>query len=770
MVVMKIKLSKDSVGAIYAEFVEGLNSVSQNNAGNNVVKVVLDGFELSESEVLRIAFSTSENEDDTEMENVGFTIMAWNPDENDYSLLIDPIVLKTRGIWYLDLQIASGWNSVLNDFSMKLHILEKLEFQVRNTLYDATGTSPNVGDIAALYTEAVRKIKTETTNGQELEKLKKTLADDIKPNLQTLNSEKVSKAGDEMTGPLRVSSSRSLSKAQLQNDGLEVGTLDKQYPDKTWYANGFIIRTKDGKEIAVELPDVPGTLMTADGIAALRKAVEEASSIAKGANQSLSYGDYATLIATLNALPNTALNVGQNLYIFTVGVPDLWVAEIVEEAVEYAYTTDEDFVNELKANDFVQVGHYKIAQLETQEASITDCIKATDIPNEERAAGVKYGTGYGIYLTKDALIKTAPAQKSTIDAKANTYEPITPKWLEYAVMKALTELKTNYGEGVEVWTDDTTDETTGEVVQGTKPKARETLGAVGFTDYATEDKAGVVKISGLDYGLELYNGTLRIRPPNDWNIVYGRKNASNSPVTLEKADKVVKEVMINPRVEMTDDTTDEEGNVVKGEKTKACEWLGALKEKSAIAPTEGGYYVYVIDRNGKNILLEANYYNRFGLAVRSSTGDIMVPTPNADTYEGFAVNRRYVDNLPNYLTLTGDTTAADGTVTEGTRTKWQKWLGVSSGGGVVKRMVSTERQITNADRIYILSAEWDYCEGFGIDLMKLNATLPKGRNLDLSMLNSSLASELHFEENGELWIKKYNEDNVDTFIIFYLEF
>lgn len=39
-----------------------------------------------------------------------------------------------------------------------------------------------------------------------------------------------------------------------------------------------------------------------------------------------------------------------------------------------------------------------------------------------------------------------------------------------------------------------------------------------------------------------------------------------------------------------------------------------------------------------------------------------------------------VDNLPDNLTLTEDTEAEDGTVTEGTKTKWQKWLGVGGGG------------------------------------------------------------------------------------------
>ena len=294
------------------------------------------------------------------------------------------------------------------------------------------------------------------------------------PTAQIPDLEKVSKTGDEMTGPLRVSSARSLEKAQLQNNGVEVGALDAEVPVKTWYANGFILRTKDGKDVYIALPDKDGTLITADDIATVREAAEDALSIAKGANQSLSYGDYATLIATLNALPNTALNVGQNLYIFTVGVPDLWVAGIEEISKPYVNTTDDPlddaFVKELKDNGYVQVGFYKIGQIETQEAAITDCVKFTDYATTDKAGVVKIDIEKGFTVGTDGTASLYQASRYDVDKKTNAFKPITPFRLDYAVKVGIT---TN----TETLTDDTTDED-GNVVKGEKTKACEWLGAV----------------------------------------------------------------------------------------------------------------------------------------------------------------------------------------------------------------------------------------------------------------------------------------------------
>lgn len=573
MVVMEIQLKKDNRG-LSAEFVEGLDCVSQNNAGNNIVRVILDGFELAEGEVLRIAYATTDNEHDVETENVGFTLMTWNSATGDYEILLDQIVLRKRGEWLLDLQIASEWNETANDYSMKLHLNEKLSFTVKNALYDATGGYPKSGDITALYTEAVELIKAEKRNAQDITALQKdkvsksgdamtdtltiieressTTANpgliirnketagidliafssdgtiqrikkgkvigwqvlpDKAGTLATLDDvteigeEKVSKTGDEMTGPLRVSSARSLEKAQLQNNGVEVGVLDAEKPVKTWYANGFILRTKDGKDVYIALPDKDGTLITADDIATVREAAEDALSIAKGANQSLSYGDYATLISTLNVLPKTALNVGQNLYIFTVGVPDLWVAKIVEPAEEYVYTTDEDFINALNENGFVQVGYYIVAQLETQEAAITDCVKFTDYMNTGKAGVAsiyRNGAVYsGISVNKNGeLVLVGSATTGDLSISDAVISNPKPYGVAITAPYLYKWIKQGIAYNDETLTDDTKDED-GNVVKGEKTKACEWLGAVpklpskSYPIIYMQDTVGQVQSRGL---------------------------------------------------------------------------------------------------------------------------------------------------------------------------------------------------------------------------------------------------------------------------------
>ena len=100
----------------------------------------------------------------------------------------------------------------------------------------------------------------------------------------------------------------------------------------------------------------------------------EAISIAKGANLAISYTTYEEMVSVLNSLSVEKFNPGQNIYIATVGVPDLFVYAKEETSVEYTYVDDQSIVDEMMANVFIQVGHYKLAQLETQNVDIRDVV------------------------------------------------------------------------------------------------------------------------------------------------------------------------------------------------------------------------------------------------------------------------------------------------------------------------------------------------------------------------------------------------------------
>lgn len=111
-------------------------------------------------------------------------------------------------------------------------------------------------------------------------------------------------------------------------------------------------------------------------------AINEVNSIAKGANQALSYTNYSAMVTAFNSLASTVYNVGQNVYIETLEVPDLWVYKIESSSSSYTYTTDAAFISALETNGYVQVGYYKLSALETQKVDLTGYAKTTDIPTQ----------------------------------------------------------------------------------------------------------------------------------------------------------------------------------------------------------------------------------------------------------------------------------------------------------------------------------------------------------------------------------------------------
>ena len=119
-----------------------------------------------------------------------------------------------------------------------------------------------------------------------------------------------------------------------------------------------------------------------------------AKSIAEGANQALSYGNYQSMISVFNSLPATTYNVGQNVMIITLEVPDLWISGIESTSVPYTYTTDEAVTTALSTNGYVQVGYYKLSALETQKVDLTDYVKFNNYPSASTAGVIKILSTY----------------------------------------------------------------------------------------------------------------------------------------------------------------------------------------------------------------------------------------------------------------------------------------------------------------------------------------------------------------------------------------
>ena len=128
-----------------------------------------------------------------------------------------------------------------------------------------------------------------------------------------------------------------------------------------------------------------------------------AKSIAEGANQALSYGNYQTMITAFNALANNVYNVGQNVMIITLEVPDLWISSIESTSQTYTYTTDEAFTTALSTNGYVQVGYYKLSALETQKVDLTNYVTNTDYAASNKGGVFKVQSNYGVDVNNGFL-------------------------------------------------------------------------------------------------------------------------------------------------------------------------------------------------------------------------------------------------------------------------------------------------------------------------------------------------------------------------------
>ena len=124
---------------------------------------------------------------------------------------------------------------------------------------------------------------------------------------------------------------------------------------------------------ANELSNLGYEISIANSISQIsRELAEQARSIAKGANKSLSYKDYAEMMRNVRDMTEDArLNIGQNIYIAALNVPDLWVREWYDNNFEYNLTAEE-FERQIKENGFAWCGHYILSALETQKVDLTD--------------------------------------------------------------------------------------------------------------------------------------------------------------------------------------------------------------------------------------------------------------------------------------------------------------------------------------------------------------------------------------------------------------
>ena len=162
-------------------------------------------------------------------------------------------------------------------------------------------------------------------------------------------------------------------------------------------------------------------------------------SIAKGANQALSFGSYEELIHEFNYLPDDKYKCGQNIYIQRLNVPDLWVSHIYDYMEEHVYTTDEDFIHALNEYGEVQLGYYAVSVLETQKVDLTEYATKQDLADGLREVSIADGlfterlfneakthTDEQVSAVKTSIAETANAIKGKVTSEIVRVSDVSP--------------------------------------------------------------------------------------------------------------------------------------------------------------------------------------------------------------------------------------------------------------------------------------------------------------------------------------------------------
>lgn len=312
---------------------------------------------------------------------------------------------------------------------------------------------------------------------------------------------------------------------------------------------------------------------------------------------------------------------------------------------------------ELKDKNGKVIARTKVVIPKGEIPDLSAYVKNTDYASEKSVGVVKTSSAHGTSMDVGGIIKTSPALPASIDLKSSYHLVLVPKYLDYAFKVAAT---TN----TEAWTDDET------------KAARDLICAVG-----KKDSANSAQISE------------KIRTDRFLSPYY--------------VDRIGVESLANckePKL-WTDDSTDENGEVVKGTKTKALELLGALQKPKnpnrASAVTMQG-----VGTVGTTAMVHESAAP-WSIAVRDNAGCIKTATPKAS---GDSANKDYIDNLPDNLTLTDDErakwcelfgallkgTSSDILCSNGTTLKWD--YGVI-GGSLIRRYGNGSARVNMPSKI-----------------------------------------------------------------------
>lgn len=200
----------------------------------------------------------------------------------------------------------------------------------------------------------------------------------------------------------------------------------KYVDDKEVALTGYV----DDKETALnERIDNTKTdleLIIGDNYSDTNAYIREVESIAKGANQAEAFTNYASMVEVLNNAPRDKYLSGQNFYISTLNVPDLWTYKAALRET-YTYVSDEAFLAELKDKGYVKVGYYKLYPLETQKVDLTEYPK-----KEEVDIDIQTAKDDVVRYVNDEYYKTDEVDQAIDTAKQEAVNEATIQSKNYA--------------------------------------------------------------------------------------------------------------------------------------------------------------------------------------------------------------------------------------------------------------------------------------------------------------------------------------------------
>lgn len=187
-----------------------------------------------------------------------------------------------------------------------------------------------------------------------------------------------------------------------------------------------------------ELSDTANNL--GQGISSVGTVAGKALRIAQGANQSVAYNNYQELImflaqgaAAWETYYGTAAKVGQNIYIGTLNVPDVWISKLNNSGRDYQYVSDEQTATDLNSESGLVTSWCVLRALETQKVDLAMYVTQTQLGNTASQLGASIGSVGSVAnqaLTKanKAIvgIKGGDVYEATIDPTNVAVMPYAP--------------------------------------------------------------------------------------------------------------------------------------------------------------------------------------------------------------------------------------------------------------------------------------------------------------------------------------------------------